>query len=423
MPNILILGGGFGGIRVALDLAKKCEGLGHVKITLVDRNNEQTFQPALYEVASVFGINHQHPYHTKIKGTVSIPYGDIFRGSKVETIQAEINKIDIANNYVTTNGGEKLTFDYLVIALGSVVSTFDIPGVSEYAYKFKTLEDSLILADKIEAVFKNITEKKQHLPIRILIGGAGFTGIELAGELSSCAAHIAHRHSLTDPVCSNITLIEAAPKILPMVSDRQREVIRARLNKLGVTIKEDSPIAEVGQNYVKLKNGLRLNGDLVIWSGGIKPTNLILQTSDLMLDERGRIKVDEALRLSNSKNIFAIGDAIIFVDPKTSKPVPQMAFMALEQGRVAAENIYRLVLSQKINSELQLKNYVPVESAWVAPVGGKYAVANVGGKTYIGLVGFLIRELVDLKYFIKTLPLFTALKLFFTEIKTFTKND
>mgnify|MGYP001576911173 FL=1 len=153
MIKILILGGGFGGVKVALDLSRffsrrmsgsknrgssipqesgsKNKDNEEVHITLIDKSECQTFTPALYEVASVFGVNHEHPYHGKIRGVISIPYGEIFRGKNIELVQAEINHIDLAAKHVVTNNGATIDFDYLVIAFGSTVSTFGIPGVEE----------------------------------------------------------------------------------------------------------------------------------------------------------------------------------------------------------------------------------------------------------------------------------------------------
>src|SRR3989344_7289624 len=187
MTKILILGGGFGGERAVLDLSKSLGGRGGVEITLVDKRNSQTFFPSLFEVASIYGINHQHPFHTKLRGAINIPFVDIFKNKKINLVQAEINHIDIQNKHVVTSNGATIDFDYLILALGSVVSTFGIPGADDYAFKFKTIEDGLMLSDKIEELYIEASEKKRPLPINILIGGAGFNGVELAAELSNCA--------------------------------------------------------------------------------------------------------------------------------------------------------------------------------------------------------------------------------------------
>ncbi len=421
MTNILILGGGFGGIRAALDLEKKLGRYKDVKITLIDRANEQTFYPALYELASIFGVDHQHPFHTKLRGTIAIPYSEIFKHKKVELVEAEIETVNITDKQVATTGGNIFNFNYLIIAFGSVISTFGIPGVEEYAFKFKKIEDGLILADKIEEIYDHGEKGMRTLPIRIIVGGAGFTGVELAAELSNCTVHIAHRHNITQNNCTSIMLLEAGPTMLPMVSEKERKLVKNRLNRLGINIMENSQVAEVSSNQVKLTNGQIIEGDMIIWTAGVKAPEIAKKISDLELDERDRIMVNEFLQIKNHQNIFAIGDAAVFIDAKTSKPVPQMASPAIEQGRVAAENICRLILNR--NNPVQLKKYKPTYNAWIAPVGAKYAVAHVGGWTFSGYLGYVVRELVDYRYFLNVLPFFKATKLFLTDVKIFSKND
>lgn len=434
MINVVILGGGFGGVRAALDLDWKLKRRRDVKIILIDRANGQTFYPALYEVASVFGIDHQHPYHTKLKGTICIPYAEIFAGTKVQTVQAEVIAVNLEGKHLTTAGFNLYPFDYLVIALGSVPSTFSVPGAEEYAFKFKTIEDGLTLADKIEELFTSVEKNDRAVPVKIIVGGAGFTGIELAAELSNCIDHIAHRHKISRRGCTAITLIEAGPQILPTSGNRERRIIKNRLTKLGVAVMESSPITEVGPNFVKLGDERRLAGDIVIWSGGVKAPELVKKINGLERDEKDRIMVDDWLRVKNHHQVFGVGDAAAFLDPKIQKPVPQLAYVAGEQGKVAAENIARLI-SGGGKEIIPLEKYQPFYDAWITPVGGKYAVAHLGlsfaggfggakrGITASGFLGYLLKQLANLRYFLSILSLPRALHLFFSNIKVFSEND
>ncbi len=420
--NILILGGGFGGVRAALDLSKKFKHKKDIKIILVDKHDAHTFYPSLYEVASVFGMKHEHPFHTRLYNTILLSYKEIFKGAKnVEIVQAEIKDINLEEKQVSTSGDSVLSFDYLIIALGSVVSTFGIPGVQEYAFKFKSIEDAVMLNDKIEELYDLAGRGTRTLPINILVGGAGFTGVELAAELSNCTVHIAHRHKVTQQNCTSISLIEAAPMMLPMVSEKERNIIRKRLTQIGVNIMENSAIEEVGPDFIKLKSGQMLNGDLIVWTAGIKAMEFLKNIKNLDLDERGRILVNNFLQIKNHQNIYAVGDNIIFLDPKNQKPVPQMAYVAIEQGRVVAENIARSIQSKGKSAALKL--YKPDYGVWVAPVGGKYAVAHLGAVTFSGFVGYVIHELIDLRYLFKTLPFPKAIKLFFKNLMIFSRND
>ncbi|MBI2674486.1 MAG: FAD-dependent oxidoreductase [Candidatus Yanofskybacteria bacterium] len=181
--KILILGGGFGGVRAALNLEKKLKD--KVEITLIDKNSYHLFAPALYEVASAYGVK-KDPFAVRLKKTICIPYSDIFSGKKMNFIQAEISSIDLENKKVATRGGEILDYDYLVIALGGQAADLGVPGVKEYAYRFKNLEDALLLNRKIEELTQEVAAGRRTQPIKIAVVGAGFTGIEVAAEFACC---------------------------------------------------------------------------------------------------------------------------------------------------------------------------------------------------------------------------------------------
>ncbi|OGN05557.1 MAG: hypothetical protein A2831_03360 [Candidatus Yanofskybacteria bacterium RIFCSPHIGHO2_01_FULL_44_17] len=440
MIKILILGGGFGGVRAALDLEKKLGGKKDIKISLLDKSDCQIFTPALYEVASIYGADHQHPFHTELRSVSSIPYSEIFRGKKIELIQAEVKNINLEakhapletsvehrlletdqkslTGHAVTGNGSTIDFDYLVLALGSAASTLGVTGAEEYAFKFKNIDDGLMVADKLEELYAGAGQKDSPLPIKILIGGAGFNGVELAAELSNCTVHIAHKHAITNKNCTAITLIEAGPVILPMVSEKERTLITERLHQLGINIMTGSPVKEVGPSYIKLKDDHILKGDLIVWSGGLKSLDIFKSTPGLDLDERGRIISNDFLQARNHANVFGVGDNLIFIDPITNNPIPQMAFVAIEQGMVAAKNIRQLILGGK------LKKYKPGRnSVWIAPVGGKYAVAHIGKLNFSGFFGYLVRKLVDLRYFLSVLPFFKAIWFFWRGERAFARND
>ncbi len=414
MTKVLILGGGFGGVRVALDLDRKLKG--QVQITLVDRNNYHLFLPSLYEVASAYGVK-KDPFAVKMRKTVCVPYGEIFSGKSINFIQAEISMVDLKTKNVRTKGGEVLFYDYLVIALGSQTADFGIPGVKEYAYQFKSIEDAIAINLKIGKLVKKMASGKKMDPLKILIGGAGFTGIEFAAELSCCIKKIANDYNIKEKYFQ-VTLIEAGPKILPMVSNSERKIISKRLTELGVVLMENSPIEEVGADFVKLKSGQTLEGDIVVWTAGIKANEFLRNVVGLPLTDQGKVMIDDNLQVQGWKNVFAVGDNQEFVDPKTQKPVPALAYTAVDQGKVVAGNIFNHMYGKK------LKPYKPFYGIWIAPVGGKFALAHLwGGWGISGFTGWLVRELVDLRYLISILSLGEALSIFWQEMTMFTKND
>ncbi len=191
-----------------------------------------------------------------------------------------------------------------------------------------------------------------------------------------------------------------------------------RLTRLGVILMENSSIEEVGADFVKLKSGQVLEGDMVIWTAGIKANEFLKFIAGLPVTDKGKIMIDGNLQVQGWKNVFAVGDNQEFIDSKTQKPVPALAYAAVDQGKIVAANIYGLL------KEWPLKIYKPYTGVWIAPVGGKFALAHLWGSwTLAGLLGWLIRELVDFRYMISILSLKKSVCLLWQEITMFTKND
>lgn len=419
MINILILGAGFGGITAALKLEKKLKNNRDFKITLVDRNNFHLFTPSLYEVATIYGLI-EDGFAQYLRGSVAIPIGEIIKNRKINFVQAEIKVINLKEKFLLTNGGMKLDFDYLVIALGGETEFYGIPGVQEYAFNFKSIDDALAIFKKIEDVYEKYQKERKNGLVKVAIIGGGFTGVELSAELACCVKNIIEACKL-DKKCTQIHLFEAGPSILPAINEKQRKVIEKRLKKLGVIVNTNSQVLEVGPNFIKLGNREEVaNLDLIIWTGGVRGSRL-LENLGLKLTKKVTLEVNKFLHAASggaaSEKIFAIGDSATFIVPKTGKPVPAMAYVAHDQADVAAENIIRSIRKQK------LIPYKPFYDAWIAPVGGKWAYFHYKGLNIAGFWGYLLRQLVDLRYFFRILPFKKALALFFKDLVIFTKND
>ncbi|MBI2674485.1 MAG: FAD-dependent oxidoreductase, partial [Candidatus Yanofskybacteria bacterium] len=244
----------------------------------------------------------------------------------------------------------------------------------------------------------------------------GFTGIEVAAEFACCVKTLSRMCGIKGR-CERIMLLEAGPKILPTVSDGERDIVLKRLTRLGIEVMENAAAEEVGSDHIKLKNGKRLDTDLVIWTAGIRLPDLLAKTSGLPLTEKNKIKVGNGLEVEGWSGVFAVGDNMEFIDIKTGRPIPALAYVAVEQGKIVAKNIKRLInpvvkvpvatRSPKIKfrnlyygvNNNKIIEYKPFYSVWIAPVGGKYALAHLwGGIKVKGFLGWGIRELVDFRY-------------------------
>lgn len=414
MKHIVIIGGGFGGIRCALDIVR---GRGEdFKVTVIDRSASHIFTPALYEVASAYP-RAEGKYSLKLRQCVSVLYSKIFENRKVSHIVGEVVSVDISEKiiYIQDKGG--LPYDYCVISAGNQATDFGTLGVSEHAYFFKTIDDSLSVNNRIHELFDEYRKGLRDKPLQILVVGAGFTGVELASELASCLYKLGKRYGLGRNFFS-IMLFEAAPQMLPMLSAKERLTISSRLTKIGVGVSEHSPIESVSEGHIKLVDGHTAKGDMIIWTAGTKPNQLLSKIPNLPLTDHGRVSVNENLQVQGVPSLYAVGDAIEFIDSKTQQPVPALAYMAIDQAKVVAFNIKRAITGKT------LKIYNPKSQIWIAPVGGKFAVAHLSSSiTISGIAGWVIRYLTDLKYFASILPFSRAVKLLKKDIILFSSND
>ncbi len=353
----------------------------------------------------------------RLRQTVAIPYDEIFRGRRIQFVQAEVRDINLSAKAVTTQGGHLFNYDFLVLAMGSQSADLGIPGIRDYGFQFKTLDDAVHISERAFQLFQEIAQGSRQRPLKICVVGAGFTGVELAAELSRYGRKIADKlHLRGKPFL--VFLFEAGLKILPSVSDKERDAIRTRLTKLGVIIMEHVPIGSVEGETLILRNGQRFHSDMTVWSAGVQPNGFLRLIQGLELTDAGKLKVGEGLFLRGHPEIFGIGDNVEFMDPVTQKPVPALAYVAADQGRVVAKNIRRIVRGEK------LFPYRPSSDVWVAPVGGKYAVARLWrGIMISGFWGWIVRELIDLRYLLQILSVRSALALYFRQRLIFLKND
>jgi len=419
--GVIILGGGFGGVRVAQELSKKLGSA--VQITVIDKKNHHLFYPALYEVASAYidkyNPQKHDPYDSELRNSVSIPFSDIFSKYKnVDFIQAEVASVNLRAKEVCLESDNVINFKYLVIAMGSEVATFDIPGVEEYAYSFRTINDAILIHQRLNELHNEIYKGKKSSPIKVIIGGGGFTGVELAGELLSSSNVFKKMNKLKDK-CIEITMLEASDKIMGPISKTARKQIEKRLKRLGVIIKTNKVIEKIDGNSLEIKGGEIMVADMIIWTAGIKGPALLSRIDGLRLDNKDRAKVEKNMQAVGEDCIYVIGDNAISIDQKTGTPVPALGYVASDQAKVVAQNIGR-----QMRGEKTLKNYKPNYSTWVIPIGGKFAVAHLPFKIIVvGFFGWVIRVLVNLRYFISIMSLLNAFRLLFKETRLFIKND
>jgi len=403
--NIIILGGGFAGVRAALDLSRYLEGNDDYQIIVIDRKDYQTYHPALYEAATT---QHGRVAAKKIKRTVTLPFADIFGRSKVKVFKAYIDQVDLENGQVVTDS-RVLNFTYLVFAMGSIADFYGIPNLDKYGYTLKTLEDAVMIRNRVA----NVVETKDQG--QIVIGGGGFAGAEFAGELHNLIRHECRRLK-KDPNNFRLMVVEGATGFLPGLSEKVSQIVLTRLTSIGIETRFSTLITEAGRDYVVLNNKERISCDLLVWTGGVRSCRLPA-TPDLERDKKDRTVVTEFLNLKKLTNVFVVGDNCCFVDPQTKKPVPQTAQEAIRQGKQAAKNIYRLIHGR------DLLPYSAGPTRFVIPVSGKFAIMYTTNLILSGFAGWIVRRGADLRYFVSILPFFKALGYWLMETEVFMEND
>jgi NADH:ubiquinone reductase (H+-translocating) len=380
--KIVIVGGGFGGLNVAKNL-KNCP----LDVLLIDKTNHHLFQPLLYEVASA----------ALSPGEIAIPIREILRKQENTTVMmGDIVQVDKQSRQVVLGNGEKVDYDYLVLAVGARHSYFGKDEWEKYAPGLKTIKDALTIREEILISFEkaerldSIAEAEKYLNF-VIIGG-GPTGVEMAGAI----AEIAHKTLFKNfrrikPEKSKIFLIEAAPRILQMYPEKLAYTAQRDLEKLGVSVIAGKKVTNVTDEGVQVE-GTFYPCKNIIWAAGNQASPL-LKTLDVPLDRQGRVLVEPDLSIPGHPEVFVIGDAAACMGPD-GKPLPGVAPVAIQEGRYLAK-----ILKKQIPKE-QRPPFHYHDKGSLATIGKGKAIAWVGKLQLTGLLAWFMWCFVHIVYLI-----------------------
>lgn len=419
ITRIVILGGGFVGIRAAQDLAKKCIEAGLKReIIVVDKETAHIFQSDLYEVATAFNRKITNRCMLQLKETVATPIRKLLFG-KGRFIHDEVMGIDGDKRIVHLRDSGKLKYDYLVVAMGSEVNYFNIPGLKDNSMTMKTVQDGLKFNCHLDQFFKELGERKVSRIVNIVIGGGGATGVEMASELIGSLRKLCGKYQY-DCKKVNVELIEGTEKLLGL-DDKGTDLVLARLKKLGVQVYLQTLIGKVEKKEIILKSRdgklKKKFYDILVWTGGVM-VNPVVAESLGAKKYGGAIPVNPFLQSYDDRNVFAGGDNAFFEDEKNpGKRLPMLGSIAVEEGSVLAENVFRLIQGK------EMKCFVPGKLQMVVPIGAKYAVWRSGDSLFSGLWVWFVRRLIYLKYALSILPFWAAVRKWWRSNEIFIDND
>jgi NADH:ubiquinone reductase (H+-translocating) len=362
--KLVIIGGGFGGLRLARNLSNRAG----FDITLIDKFNFHQFQPLFYQVATA-GLD---------ASNISFPLRKVFHNSKnVRFRMAEVQQINTVENKVITNIG---TFDYdaLVIATGADTNFFGNKQLMDNALPMKSSVEALQLRYKLLQNFEVATntqdEKLLQQLMNIVVVGGGPTGVELSGAIADMKHYVLPKdYPELDFTKMNIYLLEGTGKTLAGMSEKSSVQSQKYLNKLGVKVKTNTLLKDCDGEKVTLQNGETIDTKLVIWAAGIKgniPTGI-----DARLIARGnRIKIDRQCKVIDTKNIFAIGDVAYMEEPAWPNGHPQVAPVAMQMADTIAKNLRSIEMK---SSKKALEEFVYNDKGSMATVGRNLAVVDM----------------------------------------------
>lgn len=398
MKKVVILGGGFGGVACALELIKLSSGLEsehELELTLVNDHEYHTLNFALYQAAT-----NEEPSRD-----VAIPLTTIFDRRPVKIHIGRVERIIAGENKILLKNGQELGYDFLVLAVGSQTADFGIPGVKENALTLKTLYDAAILRNRVKLLFEDACNNRiTPLPLKFLIGGGGFSGTELAGELHHYGDTLAKQFNLPKN-CFEVSVIQSGDQLLNGLDKETGIKAKSRLEKLHVKVLLGSHITKVEKNEVALENGQTLPFNLLVWTVGIKG-NSLLEKSGLPVNKSGKVAVNEFLQIPEYPNIFVCGDCAAFSIDIENRPAPAVAPVAIDQGKLIAKNIYLTLQPQSSN----LTPYHYRHHGYIVPISGRYALARLDFFKADGLVAFILQQLNVLRYLLSILPLSKAFR-------------
>ncbi|MFD1737769.1 NAD(P)/FAD-dependent oxidoreductase [Bacillus salitolerans] len=379
-PKVVVLGAGYGGIMTVVNLQKKL-GVNEADITLVNNNDYHYQTTWLHENAA--GTLHHDRSRIAIK--------DIIDRSKVDFVQDTVEQVVPEEKKVILKNGE-VTYDYLVMALGFESETFGIKGLKEHAFSIANINAARQIKEHIEyqfATYSNMKEKKDEL-LTIIVGGAGFTGIEFVGELANRVPELCQEFDIAREKVK-VICVEAAPMILPGFDPELVEYARNYLERKGIEFRIGTAIKECTTEGIIVgadDNVEEIKAGTVVWAAGVRGSAVVEGSGFEAM--RGRVKVEPDLRAPGHDNVFIVGDSALIINEEINRPYPPTAQIAMQQGETCAHNLTVLIREQG-----NMETFTPDIKGTVCSLGHDDAIGTVFGRKLVGWQAAFMKKMID----------------------------
>ncbi|WP_413785520.1 NAD(P)/FAD-dependent oxidoreductase [Cytobacillus sp. IB215665] len=378
--KIVILGAGYGGLMTTVRLQKYL-GVNEAEITLINKNSYHYESTWLHE-ASAGTLHHDR---------VRYPINNVIDNRKVNFIQDTVVEIKREEKLVVLENNE-ITYDYLVVGLGFESETFGIKGLKEHAFSIANINAARRIREHIEYQFANYNNDSENRDERltIVVGGAGFTGIEFVGELANRIPELCREYDI-DEHKPRIICVEAAPTVLPGFDPELVEYAVGHLERKGVEFKIGTAIKECTTEGIIVAKGdevEEIKSETVVWAAGVRGNSIVENSGFESM--RGRVKVEADLRAPGHDDVFIVGDCSLMINEEINRPYPPTAQIAMQQGETCAKNLAVLVREQG-----ELEQFKPDIKGTVCSLGDDDAIGVVFGKKITGSKASFMKKMVD----------------------------
>lgn len=382
--KILILGGGYAGVWAGKILEKKFRKSDGVKITLVDRKPFHTLMTELHEVAG---------WRTEPE-SVQVSFRKIFGAKNIEIALDDIQSVDFKGKKAVGKA-RTYDFDYIVIGAGAEPEYFNIPGVKENSFSLWSFDDAMRIRHHVEDIFARAAEETdpeiRKRMLTFVVAGAGFTGIEMIGELLEFREAMCRKHFI-DKAETKVINIEALPSILPILEEPLRVRAEKYLEKMGCEVILNASITGAEPGKILCKDGRVIETETFIWTCGVKGSSFAAGL-ELAKGERGRgrLQVDAEMKSVDYPYVYVVGDNSFFLE--NGKPVPQIVEGAHQTAEVAAKNIIA-----DIEGDAHRHQFKSNFHGFMVSIGGRYGVANAGGMKSRGFIALAMKHMINMWY-------------------------